>query len=762
MIPFAWKRSVVVLLLFCFFITLLAPQPAEACGPFFTDAIFVFQKHPDYPLEKFARGNVGVLQPTYARSYLVAAYRNLIGETLSDAEVKGLTGLWEDRLNNSWDESSEDWVKKWKDARAKVPGVGASPDIDVYRYRDKPQDYEAFLNCQADSFQNAVTTLDERTRTWGADSTAVRDWVAAQDIVFKNCKMGQEIPPAVAEQNGLLRADRAYQIAAANFYATKFDDAVKSFDGIAGDGSSPWRTIAPYLAARALLRKGSLAAEPEQGKPALAEAEKRLKLIVEDRRLEKSHHAANRLLNLTRLRLRPEETVRNLAQTISKKGAAADFKQSVWDYTVLLDKWILDNEDGVVKSTSVPAPVRTDEMTDWIVTFQDASDAAAAHALEQWEKKRSIPWLIAVMAKATPQTEGSAKLLHEARRVNTASPAFATFWFHAIRLLTEVNDTKSSDLARTSLDRILSEDRSYLTPSAKNLFLSQRMMLARNLNEFLRAAQREAAGFSDNSDERERPMEEKEATEFTRGTKIFFDADAPTVFNKLMPVALWADAARSDLLPANLHRNVAQASFMRAALTDRAAVANRTATILAVAYPETKELLTAYQRATTPDARRFSAVFIALKFPGLRPFVTAGVGRGTNISEMDSYRDNWWCAEPPSPFGGYFAEGSDSKKPQLRTPEFLKVSQAEAGREVAALQSLGPAPNHLAQAVINWATKNPTDPRVPEALHLAVKSTRYGCTDKETGRWSKAAFDLLRRNYPNSTWAKQTPYWFKG
>src|SRR5688572_30991700 len=77
MIPFAWKRSVVVLLLF-FFVMTLAPQPAEACGPHFTDAIFVFQKHPDDPLEKFARGNIGVLQPTYARSYLVAAYRNLI------------------------------------------------------------------------------------------------------------------------------------------------------------------------------------------------------------------------------------------------------------------------------------------------------------------------------------------------------------------------------------------------------------------------------------------------------------------------------------------------------------------------------------------------------------------------------------------------------------------------------------------------------------------------------------------------------------
>jgi len=25
------------------------------------------------------------------------------------------------------------------------------------------------------------------------------------------------------------------------------------------------------------------------------------------------------------------------------------------------------------------------------------------------------------------------------------------------------------------------------------------------------------------------------------------------------------------------------------------------------------------------------------------------------------------------------------------------------------------------------------------------KATRYGCTDKETGRWSKAAFDLLHQ-----------------
>jgi len=49
---------------------------------------------------------------------------------------------------------------------------------------------------------------------------------------------------------------------------------------------------------------------------------------------------------------------------------------------------------------------------------------------------------------------------------------------------------------------------------------------------------------------------------------------------------------------------------------------------------------------------------------------------------------------------------------------------------------------------------------VPEALYLAVRSTRYGCTDKETGRLSKTAFELLHSRYPDSEWAKKTKFWF--
>ena len=106
-------------------------------------------------------------------------------------------------------------------------------------------------------------------------------------------------------------------------------------------------------------------------------------------------------------------------------------------------------------------------------------------------------------------------------------------------------------------------------------------------------------------------------------------------------------------------------------------------------------------------------------------------------------------------------EGGKAKATPIPVPEFLRGSKTLSISQLAALQALGTAPNYLCRMAIAWAEKNPADPRSPEALHLAVRSTRYGCTDKETGRWSKAAYDLLHQRYPNTTWAKNTKYWFK-
>ena len=757
--PYRGSSKALVGLALIVSVSFVIPYRTRACGPFFTDAIFVYTKHPDFPLENFAAGKLGILQPSYARSYLVAAYRSLTDNGLSATEAKGIRALWEERLSYGWELHDEEWIKSWVEARKKVPGLAAPPEIKAFRNREKPHEYESYLNCQQDAFDNAVATLYERIRRLGADSPAVRDWVAAQDTVFTNCGGGRQIPEAARpDQDPLIRADRDYQIAAAYFYAGTLDEARQQFDLIARDNASPWHDKAAYLAARSLLRKGSFAEKEEAGRPALAEAETRLNAIVKDKSLASSHHAAARLLNLTRLRLRPEEKIHELAHVIIKKDASADFKQDVWDYTVLLDKFLGDSEDTT--QSKPPATLNGDELTDWVLTFEDESAEASTHALQRWEQTKSLPWLLAAMAKSEGQKFDA--LLTAAAGVDHNSPAFPSLAFHTVRLLMARGRVEE---ARVMLDQTLANDRRQLTPSALNLLLGQRMMLAASLNEFLQAAQRKPAAFSDDNDGREIPAEEDQTKELTRGAQLFFSTDSASIFNQAMPVAILKDAARRRILAPNLRRDVAQAAFVRAAMLDERDTAMQAATTLAAMQPELRQFLSAYERATTPEAKRFAAAFLSLKFPGLRPYVSAGIGRATPMNEIDSYRDNYWCAEPPASLSGLTSNGEEdtdkTRTKPIEAPAFLKESKALGTRQFAALQALGTAPNYLCRIAIEWTEKNPADPRSPEALHLAVRSTRYGCTDKETGRWSKAAYDLLHRRYPNTVWAKNTKYWFK-
>src|SRR5258707_3467063 len=386
--------------------------------------MFVYTKHPDFPLERFAKGQLGVLRPTYARSYLFAAYRNLTNGALSDAETAALKSLWEDRLTNGWNSNDDAWIKKWLDARSKVPGLSAPPQLHAFRNREKPHEYESYLNCQQDAFENAAATLGERIKTFGAESLGVKSWVAAQDLVLANCSEGKHIPAEAAseapELPPVLRADRAYQIAAANFYTGSFDEAKQQFEAIARDKTSPWREMAGYLAARSMLRKGSFAEKEEEGRASLADAETRLGAVIRDKSSASVHAAAERLLNLVGLRLHPEEKFHELAHLITKKDAAPNFKQAVWDYTVLFDKFVGDGSDPA-KST-FPADLKSDDLSDWIATLQDSSGDATAHSLERWQKTQALPWLVAALTKATGQQAGLDWLLSAANRVDHRSP----------------------------------------------------------------------------------------------------------------------------------------------------------------------------------------------------------------------------------------------------------------------------------------------------------------------------------------------------
>jgi hypothetical protein len=323
--------------------------------------------------------------------------------------------------------------------------------------------------------------------------------------------------------------------------------------------------------------------------------------------------------------------------------------------------------------------------------------------------------------------------------------------------------------ARRTIDESLANHRSSFNASSVNQLLSLRTALASNLQDFLTNAQRMPAGFSWNDDGREIPTELKEVDESERppeGKKLL-DIDAAKMLNEQMPLSILKQAAMSKTLEDHLRRDLVQATWLRAVLLGDYKTADELVPILNGLVPNISTLTETFTSASQPDEKKFAALYTWLKFPGLEPIVDSGVGRTKPLNQQDTYRDNWWCISgfdlpPPE---------TDTEKPATAEiwtldtkgfPVFLTDAQrAAATKEFQALRSLGAAPNFLCRQVLQWATAHPDDARVPEALHLAVKTTRYGCTNKETGRWSKAAYDFLHKRYPRSSWAKQTPYWFK-
>jgi hypothetical protein len=412
------------------------------------------------------------------------------------------------------------------------------------------------------------------------------------------------------------------------------------------------------------------------------------------------------------------------------------------------------------------------DVTDWIFTFQQNGDLAFQHSLQRWQETKSLPWLVAAIAKVRPEDEAAADLSAAASKIAADSPAFVTVTFHRLRVLEQ---SGKRDDARRQLDQLLAQHGANLSRSAKNQFLALRMKLATSLEDLLHFATR----ISDDAEAYPNPPSGS-VTRPRSATAAHFDADASIVLTAKLPLRALADAAKSDTLPPSLRGEVVLAAWTRAILLNEEAVAQELAPTLQELVPETKATIAEYNSAADALSRQFAAVLNILRNPGFRPFVTAGYPRGNlytvgepRFDRIDNLHDNWWCGSVSSQdnqsYEDYRRMFTNLGTPlqevyagdKIPSPSFLTDDQrAAAANEFHQLEAQPAAPNWLGKQTIDWARTHPEDPRLPEALHLVVRARRYGCSDSSPENYSKSAFDLLHKRYPDSEWTKKTPYWF--
>jgi hypothetical protein len=780
------------LALFTSLITAVAPVfgPAIACGPPPAGPAYIDVFGGETPdLNAFYDGRAGLITEESPRAMLYMDWRLLHGLPVGrDAGAKLSLPCCDSPDPDVWDATAA-----WQQAHNTVAGVAQSTgsvttDIPTGDYSSRP-------NCRADAFVNATATLKARIASYGATSPWVEAWVANQDVVFAACGGTKVTLPALdPAAPAWLKADRAYQAAAAELYAGDNTGAAMAFTAIGADAGSSWRPMAPYLTARALLRQALVAKTPA----AYAAASRAIDALAAAPAGTYGQGDVRAMTHMILFREDPAKATATLqaallAPTIAPV-AAADFK----------DFYALN-----MKAAAPP------EMLDWIMTIKaevagspdwaDEDDAAKqlaertqaltqslAHAQAMWSKTKDEAWLVAALTLVSPSDPAAAGLAAEAAKVQPGSQAYVTAVYNRIRLTMA---TAPQADTRAAIDQMLA--RHDLTTTERNLFTGERMQVAEDEAAFARLALRKVLCADDNDKSgclRGNYNDEAEEGVLLDGAgKIGLGPDAMALIDRL-PLTQRAALVSDADLPATLRMDIGLTTWTRAVLEQNNGVIDQLSGELAVLLPQlAPQWKQVVSTAPGPD-KRFAEFYVMAQIPGLStdlPLYTRPDGT------IPNFQGNWqdWMILPAGATNGDYApscllaynpdgscdpanfDGSDATlwaasdvvcqtycgegSFPMRRPDFMAATLSQWTAEQKRLAT--PYVNGKGMGasvwdeVLAWADAHPKDPRSPEALYWLIHVTRYG---QSHNHLSHRAFDILHQRYPTSTWAKKTPYYF--
>ena len=267
-----------------------------------------------------------------------------------------------------------------------------------------------------------------------------------------------------------------------------------------------------------------------------------------------------------------------------------------------------------------------------------------------------------------------------------------------------------------------------------------------------------------------------------------------------LPARTLAEMAKNTKVSAQLRRGLLAAAWVRMHVLGRKDEVMALLPLLRELFPELKGDIDDIANASFAFARDHAIASLLLRAPGFSPrasWARSEYNQPKNIFAIDGENPsdgNWWCPlsvdQMKMDLASAFVDGPINLSigeidrgntyaawPQIRNsylglstefiawhPLFKHVDKAE----LDALSRIDSGPKMLTERSVAWANWSNWftwalgfDTHLPETLHLAVRSTRYGCRRNGShAAYSRAAFEYLHDHYPQSEWAKKTPFWF--
>jgi hypothetical protein len=670
--------------------------------------------------------------------YLFLAYRAIAGNPLSANELVSLQidGWHVGLLSHpaEFDDES-DGVAQWHTARQALDS--STPMLGVTR---TTANYESYLNCPQNAIATAARTLQQRLAQ-GGDKWA-RIWLAGQDQVFANCSpnVGDQTAAEVKKPDDLpadapawLVKDHAYQLAAALFYAEKYDQARDAFLAIGQDRQSPWQMLGKYLAARCLLRKATLTDIPgADSSKMLDQAREELVSQVA------AYPPAQDLVDWVDMHIHLSDRQVRLEQALAQATLGPRLPLMLGDYIVAMDK--LKPKDMMASTSSLTKWIGAMGGYDDQFSAQDR-EAAMSLARDHLGDKPNALWLMPLLAQAQGG-ELHPNELSAAAAVPASSPAYQTLQYHLARLAIEEGH---SELAAPIVSHMLAGAAGPMSTATRNRWLALKLITAGTPEAFYVAAPRQTA------DGKPVPQTYTDTPSPPPRTATADHIDDFTArLMRYTPMTEMAAAVKRLDFPPSLRTQTEEVIWTRAVLFGNYKLAESVQSDVVAANQSSSVLFQRFLDARDDKEKQQAAVLVLATAPELEPELYDKFGAQL-----------WWgCGENPRPEWTTRAERLASHPPAFLSKDDLDAAFAEADRIVKLPGRIA----YLAPAVMSWAKSHPDDEEAAHALHRLVRSTHYsnGCAymgDPNEGRdVSTQAFELLHKLFPDSPWTKATPY----
>lgn len=711
---------------------------------------------PTIALHDFAAGHLGVIDGSFQRAYLLAAWRAIGGKPLTREQARQLSlALSED---GSVYVTDPDVRPIWGKVLERFGGAATSREDGYFsgqRASTLPLVMQGetttvgYDNCTADAVRVAVATLTQRATAYGdADHDPwVAEWIRGQKTVFADCSYeSKTLPPAPAGAPAWFKQDRAYQAAAALFYIGRFEEARAAFGAIAADTASPWAELAPYMMARCDLRLGSLSPDGPVRIQALARAEAGFRALAAGSSRQRA--SAQGMLRRIAIERDRAGSLKRLEREVGEGAWPADATADVGDFLSLvrLPVWERSGQQQPILEPSGRVAPRDGGLIDWLAAMAQSGFAVPGgdryddpgKSLPDDDRARACgklstsgahrdAWMVVCYLNARTPSDVPASVRAAEARIAESAPAWATLTVLELSLRMRERAASAAPMSREEtqalrarFDAALAKGDAVFGGDGINALRVLRAPVSASALDLATSTRLRRIG-----DTPRFSWHEEVARETTQ--EMSDSAAGVTLLSTSVDVRLLAALGTDPAAPPEVHERALRAAWMRAAMLKQDDVVAALTPALLALDPRVSAEIHAYTDAADPVERQLALVRL-MRLHGFGPVYGGG---------------GWRCQYPQLHDTFAWMDAPD-----------IAAAQAEFG----IFGKLPTFNTYYGQAVLALTKEKPADPRLPAELAGVVASTRMACPGETP--ISKAAFTALHRLFPKSPEARQTKYFF--